>query len=84
MCKTTYVLLKVAFENVPLSVGFNIELKFDDEIEVFEVDIQWVIRLFNDLCSMIVSKQKYSNHFSKWDCMEMEGKFSIPVSTEEL
>ena len=35
--------LKEAFEKVPLSVGFNIELKFDDEIEVSEVDLKWVI-----------------------------------------
>lgn len=35
--------LKDAFEKVPLSVGFNIELKFDDEIEVSEVDLKWVI-----------------------------------------
>lgn len=35
--------LKDACEKVPLSVGFNIELKFDDEIEVSEVDLKWVI-----------------------------------------
>lgn len=35
--------LKDAFENVPLFAGFNIEVKFDDEIEVSEVELQRVI-----------------------------------------
>jgi len=34
--------LKDAFENVPLCVGFNIEVKFDDEIEVSEAELQRV------------------------------------------
>ncbi|XP_057871557.1 glycerophosphodiester phosphodiesterase GDPD2 [Cryptomeria japonica] len=35
--------LKDAFEKIPLSVGFNIELKFDDEAEVPQADLQRVI-----------------------------------------
>eukprot|EP01018_Ginkgo_biloba_P019666 Gb_23010 [translate_table: standard] len=35
--------LKDAFKNIPHSVGFNIELKFDDAIDVPEEDLQRVI-----------------------------------------
>ena len=31
--------LKDVIGNVPLHVGFNIELKLDDEIEIFGVDL---------------------------------------------
>ncbi|KAH9307304.1 hypothetical protein KI387_035215, partial [Taxus chinensis] len=35
--------LKDAFERIPLTVGFNIELKFDDEAEVPRADLRRVI-----------------------------------------